>query len=298
MKSAVEKQITDKKLTTAAALLLLLLDIFCHTALSITTNQLRRLLGSMNESFTFLMQLTLWEEDPFAFAASSKMITPEELSHRSAASSSAAADTQLWLSLLGHVFDVTQGQTHYGPSGAYSFFTGRDASAAFITGQFTEEGLKEEADEVLTPQQLLELVEGWLQFYKDRYPLVGRLVGRFYTEQGKPTDALERVRQSLQAGRQLKQQEQAEREALPPCNRRWSQDEGAVVWCSKSSGGVRRDWEGVPRQYYGVASQADGKVTKKCVCVQERGESEHDPNLRVYPGCDPSASLCKVESKS
>lgn len=42
------------------------------------------------------------------------------------------------LSILGEVFDVSKGAKHYGRGGGYQGFTGRDASRAFVTGDFTE----------------------------------------------------------------------------------------------------------------------------------------------------------------
>ncbi|ONL94634.1 BTB/POZ domain-containing protein NPY2 [Zea mays] len=35
------------------------------------------------------------------------------------------------------VFDVTKGRSHYGPGGGYHHFAGRDASRAFVSGNFT-----------------------------------------------------------------------------------------------------------------------------------------------------------------
>ena len=48
---------------------------------------------------------------------------------------------QLLLAVLGEVFDVSKGAKHYAPGMGYSFFTGRDGSRAFVTGDFTEAGL-------------------------------------------------------------------------------------------------------------------------------------------------------------
>ncbi|KAL0924365.1 hypothetical protein M5K25_005182 [Dendrobium thyrsiflorum] len=42
------------------------------------------------------------------------------------------------LGILGSVFDVTKGKSHYGPGGGYHHFAGRDASRAFASGNFTE----------------------------------------------------------------------------------------------------------------------------------------------------------------
>jgi len=41
------------------------------------------------------------------------------------------------LGILGSVFDVTKGRSHYGPGGGYHHFAGRDASRAFVSGNFT-----------------------------------------------------------------------------------------------------------------------------------------------------------------
>ncbi|KAJ0807086.1 putative cytochrome b5-like heme/steroid binding domain-containing protein [Helianthus annuus] len=35
------------------------------------------------------------------------------------------------------VFDVTKGKSHYGKGGGYNHFSGRDASRAFVSGNFT-----------------------------------------------------------------------------------------------------------------------------------------------------------------
>ena len=43
--------------------------------------------------------------------------------------------------MLGQVFDVSKAPQFYGPEGGYGFFAGRDASRAFVTGDFDEEGL-------------------------------------------------------------------------------------------------------------------------------------------------------------
>ena len=42
----------------------------------------------------------------------------------------------LYLALLGVVYDVARGAEYYGPGGGYSFFAGRDASRAYVTGKF------------------------------------------------------------------------------------------------------------------------------------------------------------------
>lgn len=42
----------------------------------------------------------------------------------------------IYVAILGDVYDVTEGRRIYGPGGYYSFFSGRDASRAYVTGCF------------------------------------------------------------------------------------------------------------------------------------------------------------------
>ena len=39
------------------------------------------------------------------------------------------------------MYDVTSGKQHYSKDGAYHFFAGKDASRAYVSGQFNDEGL-------------------------------------------------------------------------------------------------------------------------------------------------------------
>lgn len=42
----------------------------------------------------------------------------------------------VYIAILGDVYDVTEGRGIYGRGGYYSFFSGRDASRAYVTGCF------------------------------------------------------------------------------------------------------------------------------------------------------------------
>jgi predicted heme/steroid binding protein len=84
----------------------------------------------------------------------------------------------LYISILGSVFDVEAGNTHYGPEGSYHIFAAKDASKAFITGDF--EGTSEaDLDDVLTlsGRDLLG-VNNWQKFYEKTYTFKGYLTGR------------------------------------------------------------------------------------------------------------------------
>lgn len=52
--------------------------------------------------------------------------------------------------------------------------SGKDASRAFVTGDFTEAGLTDDVSD-LPPSQIVALYD-WLAFYQKDYTLVGRHV--------------------------------------------------------------------------------------------------------------------------
>lgn len=207
----------------------------------------------------------------------------------------------VFLAILGRVYDVTRGKQHYGPGGGYSFFSGHDGSRAFVSGDFTDKGLTDDVTG-FTNAQVLTLEE-WKDFYQRDYIYVGKLVGNFYDSDGRPTAALAEYEQILQKALAEKQADQDLKLVFPPCNSQWSQGGHTVVWCSNRSGGIERDWVGVPRQYF-----QPGKVQgrPRCACVrnagpptdardqkshQNRGDLDN-PNLKLYDGCAVSADSC------
>lgn len=99
----------------------------------------------------------------------------------------------IWLSLLGEVYDVTEGGKYYGEGKSYGFFAAKDASVCFATGKFNEEGLKEKLEDLSDSQ--LQAVDDWRKFYaeKDNYHFVGVLEGTFYDTLGKPTERLNNI---------------------------------------------------------------------------------------------------------
>lgn len=194
----------------------------------------------------------------------------------------------LYLAILGQVFDVHKGYKHYGRGGAYHFMAGKDASLAFISGDFTENGLTDDVSS-LSPQQVVALYD-WLSFYQRGYQNVGLVIGRFYSRTGQPTEALLHVQASLAEGQRLKAQSEAEMVRYPACNTQWSAAMGGRVWCSTKSGGVERDWTGVPRKLF-----SPGSSGVRCVCVEDPAAAEEDQNLQKYDNCPPHADSCSVE---
>lgn len=193
----------------------------------------------------------------------------------------------IYLAILGQVFDVHKGQKHYGPGGAYHFMAGKDASLAFITGDFTESGLTDDVSG-LSPLEVVALYD-WLAFYQRSYQNVGVVVGRFYSKTGQPTEALVQIEATLAEGQQVKAQSEAERVRFPACNSEWNSANGGKVWCSTKSGGVVRHWTGVPRKLFSPSSSG-----ARCVCVEDPTAAEEDPNLQKYDGCPAHADSCSV----
>lgn len=136
-----------------------------------------------------------------------------------------------WLAIVGKVFDVEKGVEHYyGPNGGYNFFTGRDGTKAFVTGQFDEEGLTDDV-EGLSPLQLGE-IEGWIKFYNDEYTYVGKLIGRYYNKDGSPTKEWYKYNKLLGEQEKIKAEQKAQEKQFPGCNSQWTQEDGGKVYCS------------------------------------------------------------------
>ncbi|PWW80078.1 cytochrome b5 [Tuber magnatum] len=63
------------------------------------------------------------------------VLTDEQLARYSGAN----AELPIYIAINGSVFDVSASPQTYGPGGAYGFFSGRDASRAFVSGCFQED---------------------------------------------------------------------------------------------------------------------------------------------------------------
>lgn len=99
----------------------------------------------------------------------------------------------IYLSIFGEVYDVTKGAEFYAEGAGYHAFAGRDAAVPFITGIFTEEEAAKSTD-VLSDEDIRGM-KSWLEFYQkeERYPFVGRLVGKYYDSEGKQTEEMKKI---------------------------------------------------------------------------------------------------------
>ncbi|GMP40584.1 hypothetical protein CsSME_00010965 [Camellia sinensis var. sinensis] len=157
----------------------------------------------------------------------------------------------------------------------------RDASRAFVSGNFTGDGLTDSMHGLSSTE--VKSVVDWRDFYFKTYIFVGKLVGRYYDSEGNPTKYLKGVEAKAARGAQLMEKQKNEEAKLPSCNSRWSQDTGSEVWCHN----------GYPRLIQKPLEMAiTGKVSKRCACFIE--EELNQPGLEVYSGCDHFAKLCRL----
>jgi hypothetical protein len=106
--------------------------------------------------------------------------------------------SDVWISIVGEVYDVTAGGGFYRAGGDYEMFGGRDASGIFVSEDFTEDSAIRGLDTV--PVKDTSNLDHWRSWYEkaEKYPLVGLLIDpRFYDEEGKPVIALLEYRERL-----------------------------------------------------------------------------------------------------
>lgn len=167
-------------------------------------------------------------------------------------------------------------------------FIGKDASVAFITGEFEKkEDSEYDDDDVLKHLKAQEIysIHQWKQFYIKDYTFVGFLIGRYYDSRGEKTDYMKRVEEQIDIAIAEKDRLELLRTHYPPCNIEWKAETGTRVWCTDQSGGIERAWAGVPRKFFEV-----GKSDFRCACVPE--DKLDDGHVKEYDNCDPAAKEC------
>ncbi|KAG5683939.1 hypothetical protein PVAND_013195 [Polypedilum vanderplanki] len=196
---------------------------------------------------------------------------------------------KLYLGIMGEIFDVTRGEKHYGLGQPYHNYVGKDASKAFITGEFDAKNGKSNAlDHVLSlsPSELVSLKK-WRDFYIENYDFVGRLIGRFYEPDGTPTEYFWAIDRKIQFGLKQQEEEANFQREFPPCNMEYKREKGTRFWCTTQSGGVERELAGYPIQLF----NQDAK-TFSCICTEK--ENFELPQFRKYENCDDKIRSCFV----
>ena len=198
-----------------------------------------------------------------------RLITKEELQQHGPEGPS----SPIWLSILGRVYNVDSGKQHYGKNGGYNFFAGRDGTRAFITGDFTDEGLKEDIYG-LGPKECADL-QSWVDgTYEMDYIFVGKLIGGFYDNNGEPTEMNLEFQHQLKLAKELDDLQKAEEKVFPPCNSRWSQTDGGWVSCSTKRSVTLHGYS-IYVQHFLLDSMVDSlyTVTNVMLCFHFHGVS-------------------------
>ncbi|ETO37011.1 hypothetical protein RFI_00049 [Reticulomyxa filosa] len=203
----------------------------------------------------------------------------------------------IYLAILGEVFDVSNGVSHYGKAGGYHGFAGRDGTRAFVVGGFTEKELIEDVLD-LTGEQALSIYE-WLGFYRKskEYFFKGKLIGFYYDSDGNPTPNRYKFEELCGKGNEEKLKRNAVNERYPPCNSQTGTQVIPKVWCTNKSGGIERSWVGVPRKFRDpTLHSSSGEVFTRCACVPLE-EASDATKFQSYPKCKPTSSECLIDEK-
>lgn len=239
-------------------------------------HQMRSYLQPIQERLPPQLQAVLSQLGKFSLPRQERLFTAEELKQYT--SDNPAGGGKLYMAILGEVFDVSAKPEFYGAGEGYGHFAGTDGSKSFITGDFVNDVTDDVSS--LDAAGCHGLV-GWLKFYHETYPRLGKLVGRFYDASGQPTAELASVQARAQEGKKLQEKEEDEVAKWPNCNSKWTEAEGGRVWCE----GGR-----YPRKLY--VNMVNGRPNWRCACFEELGWSD----LRqVYTGCEPDEHSCSTD---
>ncbi|XP_063972108.1 neuferricin [Diachasmimorpha longicaudata] len=198
----------------------------------------------------------------------------------------------LYLAILGRVYDVSGGEKHYSPGGSYHGFVGKDATLAFVTGEFNNKNPTNDVSSLTNSQA--KSIMGWIKFYDEKYVYKGKLVGKFYDKNGDPTIAYHEFMDKVKIADEADTVQEEMKKKFPPCNVEWKPEVGTRVWCSPQSGGISRDWTGVPKQYFEEPSSPKNRCA--CVNLESSDFHEHQGKFREYEGCEKLSSTCYIKT--
>ncbi len=196
------------------------------------------------------------------------------------------ARRRVWLSIAGEVYDVTRGSRFYVGNGTYAMcFTGRDASRAFATGNFTDEGCVDDVEGLSYDEWAA--IRQWADTMREKYTFVGRLAGgAFYDESGAPTEMKERFDTGVAAVLEEKAKDRERRKMYPDCAAKSAEDGYVVYWCNPTSDGTDR----YPRNE--TRSRVDGSITTRCACFPDMSVGE---GRLSFNGCQLTATQCELK---
>lgn len=141
-------------------------------------------------------------------SSSSAVFSPGELQRLLASSTD---EKPILVAFAGEVFDVGPNNRHYAPGGDYSHFAFRDATRAFASGDFTESGLTDRVEDLLSDADAVQSLEHWLSFYEKHkeYRKVGVVGGgAFFDEGGRKKEARVELERAVERWRRRKRREE------------------------------------------------------------------------------------------
>ena len=94
-------------------------------------------------------------------------------------------DKPIYVCALGTVFDTSSRDDFYGQDGGYHMMAGRDASVALAKMSLDKKDVEEPVDYTTLDASEMEVLTDWVEKYKGKYPIVGRLIKEgVYTYEG------------------------------------------------------------------------------------------------------------------
>lgn len=183
--------------------------------------------------------------------------------------------TPTLLSIMGEVFDVSAGPEFYNKGGGYAHFAARDATLAFVTGEF-ERDLTDDVSS-LRPAQLADIANWVNETYHAKYIHVGVLGGGyFYDASGARTPAAFEFDAAVVAERDRKALRARDVEAFSRCSSRRTRTQH-YVWCAPPN---------VPRR-----RKTHFDDDERCACVDAPIADADPESFAIYEGC-PHDSKC------
>ncbi|GMI84402.1 membrane-associated progesterone binding protein 2 [Hibiscus trionum] len=80
----------------------------------------------------------------------------------------------IYVAINGRIFDVTAGNSFYGPGGSYAIFAGKDASRVLAKMSKNEEDVCANLDGFSEKEMCV--LDDWVKKFEAKYPIVGRVV--------------------------------------------------------------------------------------------------------------------------
>lgn len=114
------------------------------------------------------------QSDSFSSSHPSTLLAQAELS----AYNGTDETKPLLLALSGVVFDVSLGRDFYGPGGPYAAFAGHECGRALATMSLNAADLdRADLEGVADPEKAAKILQQWADKFREKYPVVGQLVG-------------------------------------------------------------------------------------------------------------------------